>query len=239
MKKLIAGVFLLFVGLAKAQAPDYDDLRILFADGNYEKLIRSAENYSTNDKSKKDALPHFWLGRGLYAMSLSGTAEEKYKNAFKESVNSIGKAVKLDKSGEVLKEYEEFLVEYKTAIVERIQNDMDDAKVKNSAWVVKYYKMDANSVGAKYLEGYFKFKNNDKSGANIAWKDADTKLKAITSIDGWQEPDVELLKMGTLATAEMYKSMKQVDKARALLGSVKQWYEEDKDFMEKYDDIVN
>ena len=239
MKKLVAAVFLLFVGLAKAQGPDYDDLRILYADGNYEKLVAKAENYTTNDKTKKDALPYFWHGRGLYAISLTGEAGDKYKNAFKESVNSVGKAIKLDKSGEVLKEYDEFIIEYKSAIVERIQNDMDDPKVKNSAWVVKYYKMDPNSVGAKYLEGFFKFKNNDKSGANLAWKDADTKLKAITSIEGWQEPDKELLKMGALKAAEMYKSMKQVDKARALLGSVKQWYEDDEDFMKEYDEIVN
>jgi hypothetical protein len=239
MKKLIAVVFLLAAGLAKAQAPNYDDLRILYADGNYDKLIRSAENYSTNEKTKKDALPHFWLGRGLYSVSLSGTDEEKYKNAFKESVNSIGKAIKLDKSGEVLQEYDDFLTEYKTAIVERIRNDIDDPKVKNSAWVVKYYKMDPNSVGTKYVEGYFKYKNADKTGANTLWKDADTKLKAISSIEGWDEPDVELLKMGVLATASMYKSSKQVDKARALLGSVKQWYEEDDEFMSKYDEIVN
>jgi len=41
MKKIVALLMLIFSGLyASAQAPDYDDLKILYADANYEKLVK-------------------------------------------------------------------------------------------------------------------------------------------------------------------------------------------------------
>jgi len=42
-----------------SQGPDYTDLRILYADQDYEKLAKEAEKYTTNDKTKKDVLPYF------------------------------------------------------------------------------------------------------------------------------------------------------------------------------------
>ncbi|MFN5910701.1 MAG: hypothetical protein ACK45H_05135, partial [Bacteroidota bacterium] len=60
-----------------AQPPKYDDLKILYADANYEKLVKVAENYSLKEELKKDALPFLWLAKGLYKISLSGTDDEK------------------------------------------------------------------------------------------------------------------------------------------------------------------
>jgi len=245
MKKLVLVTLLLASGFAKAQSPEYDDLAILYADGNYDKLIRSAESYSQKDDAAKQALPFFWLGRGLYMMSLSGTDEEKYKNAYKEAINAIGKSIKNDKSHEVQDEYSKFYEEFKMSVVTRIQNDLGiepagDYK-KASAWVLKYYKFDNTNIGAKFLEASCKFRNNDKGGANTAWKDAETRLTALTStgIDSWGEADAEMLKMGVIETAKCYVSMKQQEKAKTLLGKVKQWYEDDEDFMEEYNAIVN
>ena len=113
MKKLVLATALLFAGYVSAQGPAYDDLRILYADGNYDKLVKSSESYTQKDKSKMDALPYMWLARGLYKISQSGTADEKYKNAYKEAVGALGKAIKQDKSGDVQREYSEFFQEFK------------------------------------------------------------------------------------------------------------------------------
>jgi len=245
MKKLVLVTLLLASGFAKAQSPAYDDLAILFADGNYDKLIRSAESYSQKDDAAKEALPFFWLGRGLYMMSLSGTDDEKYKNAYKEAINAIGKSIKNDKSREVQDEYSKFYEEFKMSVVTRVKNDLEIEPVgdykKASAWVLKYYKFDNTNIGAKYLEAACKFRNNDKGGANAAWKEAEAKLAPLTStgIENWPESDREMLKMGVIETAKCYVTMKQQEKAKTLLGKVKQWYEEDEDFMAQYDAMVN
>jgi len=243
MKKLVLIALLLVAGYLKAQPPIYDDLRILYADGNYDKLVRAASGYNERDKTKGDALPYLWLGRGLYKIQASNNSEEQYKNAYKDAIGAVGRSIKLDKSGDLQEEYKEFYDEFKLSLVDRIKNDLSGGTAndykKASAWVVKYYKLDMQSIGAKYLEGACKFRNNDKGGATAAWKDADAKFSKVTSIDGWSEADVELLKQGIIHSVDCLVSIKQGEKAKTMLGKAKQWYEDDEEFMAKYDAIVN
>ncbi|WP_343748345.1 hypothetical protein [Fluviicola sp.] len=240
MKKFVLIGALLTTKLLTAQAPEYNDLRILYADGDYEKLVRASEKYVLSDKTKADALPHMWMARGLYKVSLSGTADEKYKNAYKEAIGELGKSIKYDKSGEVQTEYAEFYDEFKNSLVEMIKNEIETPDYKKAAtWVLKYYKINLTSIGAKYLDGVCKYRNSDKGGANTAWKEAETMLKSVSDIESWSKAEKDLLMMGILQTAECYVSSKQVDKARTLLGKVAQWYEGNEDFKTKYDEIVN
>lgn len=240
MKKLVLIGALLTTKLLVAQAPEYNDLRILFADGDYEKLVRASEKYTMNDKTKSDALPHMWMGRGLYKVSLSGSDDEKYKNAYKEAIGEVGKSIKYDKDGSVQSEYAEFYDEFKNSIVETIRNEIDVKDYrKASTWILKYNKINMQSIGAKYLDGVCKYRNSDKGGANTAWKEADNMLKSVSDISGWDQAEKDLLMMGVIQTAECYLTARQTDKAKAVMGKVAQWYENNEDFKAKYDQIVN
>lgn len=240
MKKLVLIGALLTTKLLVAQAPEYDDLRILYADGDYEKLVRASEKYTNNDKTKSDPLPHMWMGRGLYKVSLSGTDDENYKNAYKEAIGEVGKSIKYDKDGSVQAEYAEFYEEFTNSLVETIRNEIDvkDYKKANT-WILKYYKINLKSVGAKYLDGVCKYRNSDKGGANTAWKEADNMLKTVSDINDWSKAEKDMLMMGVIQTAECYLSSKQTEKAKAVMGKVAQWYEGNEDFKAKYDEIVN
>jgi hypothetical protein len=241
MKKLIGLVLLLLSATTiNAQAPNYDDLKILYADGNYEKLVKVAENYTLKDDLKKDPMPFIWLGKGLYKISLSGTDEEKFKNAYKDAIAAVSKSLKNDKDNTALTDHQEFIDEFQMSMVTRIDNDLaaNDFN-KASGWVIKYYKVTKNPVGAKFLDGASKYRKSDKGGANTAWKEADLMLKDITSIEDWSDADRQMLKLGALQTAECYLASKQKEKAKALLNKVAQWYEEDESFKAKYDEIVN
>jgi hypothetical protein len=240
MKKIIFLLVLLFTGLnATAQAPGYDDLKILFADANYEKLVKVAENYSLKEDLKKDPLPSLWMAKGLYKISQSGTDDEKFKNAYKEAITALGKAMKLDKDGSVLADHQEFIEKFQLSMVELISNELSAADYNKAAgWVLKYYKITRNGVGTKYLDGATKFAKADKGGANTIWKEADALLAKITSIDEWSEADVAMLQMGVLETAKCYIKAKQKDKAKTLLSKVSQWFEEDQDFKSKAEEIL-
>lgn len=108
MKKLILIIALLASKVMFAQGPEYNDLRILYADGTYEKLVKASEKYTLSEKTKKDPAPYMWMARGLYKISLSGTDDEKYKNAYKDAIGVLGKSIKYDASGEIQREYAEF-----------------------------------------------------------------------------------------------------------------------------------
>lgn len=241
MKKVI-GLFFLFVSAltANAQAPNYDDLKILYADANYEKLVKVAEGYTQKDDLKKDPLPFVWLAKGLYKISLSGTDDEKYKSAYKDAIAALGKAMKNDKDGTGLTDHTEFVEAFQMSLVEMINNDIAAKDYsKASGWVIKYYKITKNPVGAKYLDGSTKYRKADKGGANTLWKEADLMLTKITSIEDWSKADKEILKTGVLQTAECYIASKQTEKAKSTLNKIAQWYEDDADFKAKYDELIN
>lgn len=240
MKKLVLILALTLTGMVNGQPPVYNDLRILFADDNFEKLVKEAENYTLKESTSKDALPHLWMAQGLYRVSLSGTGGDKFKNAYKDAFGEINKMFKYDKDSSVRVEYAEFIETFKKSAVDLIANDFSVKDYKKaSSWILKYFKLDPNSIGAKYADGACKFRNADKGGANTAWKEAEIKLAKVTSIEGWIPADVELLKIGILETAECLKASKQLEKAKTLLGKVAQWFETDEAFKAKYDEIVN
>ncbi len=242
MKKLIA-IFglLIYVGSsAMAQAPEYNDLIILYADGNYEKLIREASKYNEKDDTKKDALPYLWLSKGLYAISQVGDRDAMYKNAFKESVSALGKFRKKDKDGTIYAENSEYVEEVKKAVLEAVYNEVDSKNYRKAvSQLMTYYKVMPDDLGGKYLEAASKYRENDKSGANYIWRDTEKRLAALESIDGWSENDKKLFKKGILETAACYKDSKQDQKAKDALNKVAQWYGDDADFKAKYDEIVN
>lgn len=236
MKKIFAilGLLIYTGSSAMAQAPGYDDLIILFADANYEKLIREATKYTEKESTKNDALPYLWLSKGLYGMSQVGDRDPLYKNAFKESIAALGKFRKKDKSGVLFAEHSDYVEKVKGAIIESVMNEVDaKAYRKATPLLLNYYKINPGDLGAKYLEAACKFRENDKSTANTIWKEGEKGLSTITSIEGWSENDKKLLKIGVLESAECLVNSKQLAKAQALLSKVSPWFANDEEFKAK------
>ncbi len=241
MKYILSLLSLCLIALAgNAQPPSYDDLKILYADANYEKLVKVAEKYTDKDDTKKDPIPYYWMAKGLYKVSLLGTEDEAFKNAYKDAINYLGKALKYDSEGSINSEFEDFVYEFQMSLVERIKNDIAAGDSRKAyVWILKYNKASRNTVGALFMEGANKYASKDRAGARSAWKEAEEELEKLDGLDGFSPADRELLKVGILWTAESYISMRQEDMAKELLGKVAQWFEGDEEFKEKYDEIVN
>jgi hypothetical protein len=158
MKRTFGLILFLIAGLtAKAQAPNYDDLKILYADANYEKLTKVAEGYTLKEDNKKDALPFVWLAKGLYKISLSGTDDEKYKNAYKDAIAALGKALKNDKDGSQLTDHTDFIEEFQLSMAIYIENDISAKDYsKASGWILKYYKVYYYELCEKCCSGWWR-----------------------------------------------------------------------------------
>ena len=244
MKHLFTISIIVFVSMiAYSQPPKYDDLKILYADANYEKLAKVASNYTEKDKTKKDVLPYIWLSKGLYKVSLSGTTNEKFKNAYKDAIKYLGKGIKYDlkyNDGATLLEHEEFLAEFQLSLYEVVENEVSSGNFKRAyGWTIKYQKISQNVAGIKFMMGACKYEDQDKPSARTFWQEGTKAMNEITTIDNYSEADRSMLKSGILySAAAMYKG-RQGDKARALLNKAAQWFEEDEDWKERYDEIVN
>ncbi len=231
---------LTLVYFSSTSLAQYDDLKILFADANYEKLVKEASKYTEKDDTKKDPIPYYWLARGLYKVSLQGSDDENFKNAYKDAIGHLGKALKYDDDAMIMESFRDFVHEFQMSLVERINNDnaAGDSR-KAYGWILKYKKATENNLGTSFMEGASKYSANDKAGAKTIWKTAEIELNTVTSLDGYSEADKIMLRNGIVQTAEAYIAMRQVDKAKELMGKVANWFEGDEEFQAKYDEIVN
>ncbi|TNE54538.1 MAG: tetratricopeptide repeat protein [Bacteroidetes bacterium] len=241
MKKSLSILFVLScVTMLRAQPPTYDDLLILLADENYPKLIKESTKYSEKDDTKNDPVVYYYLAQGYYRISFVSDRDEEYKNAYKQVFSVLGKCFKKDKDSTVYEKYNDFFAEVRQSLVEAVENDLEAGDYRKAGgWVRKGYKMNRYDVGGFYLEGACKYMVADKGGAKALWKEADKLLENVKSLDDYFPADKKMLKLGVFMTAECYIKMKQPDKAKALLGKVAQWYENDSDFKQRYDEIVN
>lgn len=70
-------------------------------------------------------------------------------------------------------------------------------------------------------------------------KEGEALLNEVESIEDWRDIDKEVLRIGVLEYVNYLVGIRQIDKARDMLGQVKQWYEDDDIFMATYNDVVN
>lgn len=244
MKNLATSICFILVTLTSiAQPPEYDDLKVLYADANYEKLAKVASDYTENDKTKKDILPYIWLGKGLYKISLSNSTDEKFKNAYKDAIKYLKKGISYDikyNEGATFEEHREFLDLFQGSLAEVIDNELSAGGYKKAyGWAIKYRSITFNPVGSLYLMGACKYYDMDKQTARTYWQEADAALKDVTGIENWSEADRKTLKLGILYSAAAMKDGRQTDQARTLLNKAAQWFEEDDDWKDRYDEIVN
>ena len=241
MKKILLFVTVLLSSLFTS-AQNYEDLLVMYADGNYDKLVKTAESYTLKDKTKNDAEPYYWLAKGLFAMSKDAeyTSQDRYKNAYKDAITAIGKLQRKDKDGSIFHEYRDFFSEFKQSLIEVIENEISTGNYSKAyGWVIKVPKVSPDDIGSKYLIGVCKYRKGDKSGATADWKLADDMLNAVTSVDDWSDEDFKLLSMGLIETAECYIDSKRVEQAKAIMNKGYKWLESDETFKAKYDEIVN
>ncbi|OIQ35202.1 MAG: hypothetical protein BM555_04165 [Crocinitomix sp. MedPE-SWsnd] len=242
--KKLAFVFILLIGFggkAKAQPPTYDDLIILYADNAYDKLLKKAEKYTQGKDSKKDALPFLYMAKCNFQMSKDQKWLEKYPKAFNDAIRFAGNVIKKDKEGVIVEENKEFFIDLKTAVVEDIKNLVEEGSyAKLMGYIAKLHRFSKDDVGSYFLRAAAQYQEKDKGGAKLSQKEAWERLEAVESVDGWSDIDKEMLRVGVIEYCNaQINVMRQETAAKDLLGKVKQWLEDDEDFMAYYDRIVN
>ncbi len=242
MKNLVL-LFLFVVGTAfnsNAQPPHYDDLVIYYADGDYEKLLKRAEKYTLKADTKKDPLPYLYLAKANFEMSKDGKWADDYPKAFKDAIGYAGKCMRYDKEKVVYNEHIGFFTDLKIAVVEELKNLIDEGSFgKMMGTIAKLHRFASDDVGSYFLKAAAQYNTKDKSGGKLTAKEAYLKLDAVESVEGWRPIDLEMLRIGVIEYCKAKINMNQTPEAKTLLGKVKQWLEDDEEFMSYYDCVVN
>lgn len=220
-----------------SQPPNYDDLLIYFADGDYEKLVKKAEKYTDDDDTKNDALPYVYCSKGYFEMSRDQKYADDYPKAYNDAIKFAGKALRKDDNGEVFSAHKVYFTDLKKAIYEDLRNmvDQDDYN-RMRGTIMKLQRVDPNDVGSHFLMTAALFQIKDKSGAKRQLKEALEVLDQVESVEDWRKVDKDMLKLGIFEYCRYRIDSRQEKYAKDVLNKVKQWFEDDEEFMRFYDE---
>jgi len=239
MKKLITAFTALFVTFSLFSQGTYEDLLIVKADATWEKLIKKADKYTVKSSTSKDAEPYYYMAYGLYKISFEAERSEEFKNAYKESFTAIGKMLRYDKSGEIQSKYAEFIDEMKFSLLEIIQNEVDNEEYRRAfGWSMRLYKFGRTYIPALYLEGALRSRNNDLTTARMKWNEGE-KLLEEADINSWSKADQEIMMLALYQSARALVDVRQVDSAIEVMKIGAPYFEENKIWQERYNEIVN
>ena len=244
MKRFLL-LFVVVAGFAfngNTQPPSYDDLVIYFADGNYDKLLKKAEKYTLSDATKKDAIPYLYLAKCNFEMSKDQQWLDKYPKAFQDAIKYAGNCKKRDERAgtTVVADNIQFFTDLKIALVEDMKNLIaEESYMRLLGYVAKLHRFNKEDLGSYFLKSGAMYMEKDNSGGRVAAKEAYEKLEATEGVDGWRPIDFEMLKIGVKLYCDAWINIKRQDgEAKKLLGKVKQWLENDEEFMAYYKKVM-
>jgi hypothetical protein len=235
-------LFLLFnftVLILNAQAPKYDDLKILFADAKYDKLVKDAEKYVNKPELSEDPIPSVYLAMGLYKISFTSLAEENpaYSDSREAAFEALGIAIDLDKNGSKLDEHAAFIDEVQSFVMDVINNEIEaESYAKAATYIKTFAKVSKNAkAGAKLYEGYVKYLKapDDASSAESAWEKAVKMLTKDSLNDAslWTKNDLLLTKNALLGTLKSMIELESIENIDILMEYYKPVFREDEVFL--------
>lgn len=238
MKKLLTILTTILIA-STVFGQKYQELLILKADGNWDKLIKQSEKYTLADKTHKDPVPYYYLSYGLYKISFEANRDEKYKGAYKDALTAIGKMIRYDESGEVAEKHTDYIATLKQSILELVQNDIDADQPKRAfGWAMRFYKFGRDYVPAIFLDAALRYAKNDRTTARMRWESGEKLLKDA-NVNDWSEIDKKCLMLGLYLSAKYLKKDLQLGEAKRIMNLGAPYFENDATWKAEYDEIVN
>lgn len=163
-----------------------EELKILYAEEDYQKCAHKADKYM-DGKYSDDPVVYVYASMACLRLSQSHEASEKFPKAFKDALSYAGKYRKKDKEGAIYDQYLRHFEELKRIVAEEIENYMlveDKAKkykaMKKSAGLLKKInKIDPEDKGAMLLRGLLEIESQNAMEGKSIIKDYLPVIKEI------------------------------------------------------------
>lgn len=218
---IVAACVLLFANMnVYAQSDeDFEDLRNLYIDEKYEKLISKGERYLGKTDTRKEPAPYLYLSKAYYELSRMEDMKEEYppEKTFANALKWATKYRKKDPEGVLFRENELFFEELKKTALLDAAGFMSDQKYSRAK---RYYdsmtKFDPDDAGAWLLLGYCQAQMRSMTEANMTFKTAGEVLHS-TDVSNLNIQDKKTLREGGINYAEYLIEEGRRDSARATL----------------------
>lgn len=180
-----------------SQPPNYEDLRIYYADGNFEAVIKKAEKYILKGCKPASPAPYMWLSMVNYRMIFDscGPHDEAYRDAIKYATRGL----KIPWRSIDSTDFYEYIEELRLSLISDVKELLDTEYFERLILTaMRYQRVSKNGVGAKYLEGLAYLRTKDKILGKINIQEADEMLDNYTQSDSWGPNDSLILKIGVV-----------------------------------------
>lgn len=245
-------VIKLFVAISlltsTAFAQQYEDLKALFIDGKYDKLVDKAEKYTKKEKTANDPLPYLYMAKGLFKISQDEkyTADEKgkatYGNAQMDALNKFQMYKKKDKGNVYRDIADPFIAEFKSQMYEETQNFYDTKIFKKSlANCKKMLKIEPENIGCLIIKGLSEIEMKNKTEGKKNIELGVTTVKNIKSFDDISKEDQGFMEYALMAYANFLVTSKDFSGAKSAITLGYQYFKGDdhKEYEALYNKIVN
>lgn len=198
---------------------DYEDLRKLYIDEKYEKLISKGEKYLGNSDTRKEPEPYMYLAKAYYEISRMEDMNEDYPpdKAFANALKWATKYRKKDPEGRLYRENDLFFEELKKAALEEAAGYTADQKHSRAK---RFYdsvtKMDPEDAGAFLLLGLTQVEMRSMQEASMTFKKAGEVLHTI-DVGSVNAQDKKTLRLGGIDYAQYLINEGQRDSARTTM----------------------
>lgn len=233
---VLATALLTVAIVAKGQDEEFEDLRILYMDEKYEKLISKSERYTANDDTRKKPEPYLYLSKAYYEISMREEFNEDYppEKAFRNAMKWAAKYRRKDPEGILFAENDLYFQELKRSAVSEAGGLMSDQKYSRAK---RYYDgicdFDPEDAGAWLMLGYCQLQIRNKVEAERNFQEAGKVLhtRDMTSLNSTER---KLLLEGVVTYSDYLVTEGMRDSSRATLELAKPALDGDAEFLMHY-----
>lgn len=234
--KIVLAASLICVAIVSKSQDQFEDLRILYMDEKYEKLISKSTNYVENDKTRKSPEPYLYMSKAYFEISQREQYNEDYppEKAFRNAMKWAAKYRRKDKEGILYYDNDMYFQELKKSAINEAAGLMSDEKYSRAK---RYYDgicdFDPEDAGAWLMLGYCQLKIRNVTEAKMNYKQAGVVLNTrdMTTLNSTER---KLLLNGVVTYSEYLTTEGMRDSARTTLELAHPALEGDSEFLMHY-----
>ena len=242
MKKILLAFVAISMGAVCLFAQDmvdlteYDNLRVMLMDEDYEKLVKKATAITENDKRRKEPMPYLFASMAYYEMSKDEKYSEDFPKAFDLALKYASKYRTKDKGSDYVDSNQDFIDDIRSGAMEVGENYAEEEKWSKAKRYYKYItKFDPYDPGAWLMRGYTEMKGNDRSGAKTSIEKF-AKL-GIDKFDSYSNDQQRLVKYALMTYSEHLYQNGMRDSSSTVISLGEEYFPEDKEFKMALEDF--
>jgi tetratricopeptide (TPR) repeat protein len=245
-------LFILLLPLAKdghgqreIEYKEYPELLNHYINGEYEKIIKKAEegtmfSKSITDKNRRQPLPYLYLAKAYYEISKLEKYKEEYSRAFKQCLTYAARFVDRDEKNKFIDDHARFLAQVRRECMEVASMHYERGEHEKRQYrKARYYydKMQDFSPGDPspyYMEGLTWIKQGLERQAERPFKKGHELYGQLDSLGQLKKDQRELFKFFIKEYSRYLLEEGMRDSAQTIVKKADGYFRKDDEFMEQY-----